>query len=403
MKTIKLMLCACGLLAATTAMAQTEQEIQYVQDPSQGYLFNRFQDNWFITAEGGVNMYFQKFGAERKTTDRFSPAAGLYLGKWFSPVIGVRVGANWLSLKGISERVGSGALLDDTRMPSGKYKTHINLVGPVFDVMVNLTNWWCGYKPGRIYNASLYVGAGGYWTYAKKYNDRGESEGYKGLHDKLLTFRAGLLQSFNVSKQVQLSLDLRWSGIDGTSNENGPAWNRVTHDIQAYLGVTYLFKKREWSAPIVPICPEPENCDALRARLAAADARIADLEAQLRDCLNRPMPAAAKEAPLATIYYPINVSRLTKEDVNVLTAISNIMKDNSNKKYDLTGWADNYTGTEQINVRLRHARVNGVAKQLKKMGVPDSQLNVGINNGNLNDMGEKYVALDRAVTIEEAK
>ena len=27
---------------------------------SQGYLFNRFKDNWFITAEGGVNYQFSK-------------------------------------------------------------------------------------------------------------------------------------------------------------------------------------------------------------------------------------------------------------------------------------------------------------------------------------------------------
>ena len=32
-----------------------------------------------------------------------------------------------------------------------------------------------------------------------------------------------------------------------------------------------------------------------------------------------------------------------------------------------------------------------------------SQLDVTTNNGNLNDMGEKFVSLDRAVTIEENK
>jgi hypothetical protein len=47
--------------------------------------------------------------------------------------------------------------------------------------------------------------------------------------------------------------------------------------------------------------------------------------------------------------------------------------------------------------------VRGVANQLKKNGVSDSQLNVTINNGNLCDLGDKYVALDRAVTIEEAE
>ena len=79
------------------------------------------------------------------------------------------------------------------------------------------------------------------------------------------------------------------------------------------------------------------------------------------------------------------------------------MKDNPNNRYILTGWADNYTGNDQINTRLRHNRVNGVKKQLLKDGVPESQLTATINDGNLVDLGEKYVALDRAVTIEQAQ
>ena len=161
-----------------------------------------------------------------------------------------------------------------------------------------------------------------------------------------------------------------------------------------------MFKKREWNAPIVPVCPEPENCDALRARLQAADARIADLEQQLKACLEKPEPEA-KKAPLATIYYPKNVYKLTKKDVNVLTAVSEVMKDNPNTEYVITGWADNYTGNDQINTRLRHNRVNGVKKQLTKLGVPEGQVEAKVNHANLVDLGEKYQALGRAVTIEE--
>ncbi len=79
------------------------------------------------------------------------------------------------------------------------------------------------------------------------------------------------------------------------------------------------------------------------------------------------------------------------------------MTQNSDKKYTVTGWADNYTGTDNINMRLRKNRAEGVAKLLKSNGVPASQINVTTNNGNLSDLGEKCVALDRAVTIEEAK
>jgi outer membrane protein OmpA-like peptidoglycan-associated protein len=219
----------------------------------------------------------------------------------------------------------------------------------------------------------------------------------------VLTIRAGIINSFQVSKRVGLSLYIRWNGIDNHKDKAGDSWNETASQISAYLGVTYNFGKTTWNAPVVPVCPEPENCDALRARLASAEGRIADLENQLRDCLNRPVQQVTEKAPLATIYYPINSYKLTKKDVNVLEAVSSVMKENPSKNYVLTGWADNYTGTDQINTRLRQNRVDGVQKQLVKFGVNSSQITATTNNGNLCDLGEKYVALDRAVTIEEAE
>ena len=287
------------------------------------------------------------------------------------------------------------------------YRQKFSEIGPVFDVMFNLTNIVCGYKPNRWYNLSFYVGGGGYWSMSKKYDMNNENsqglfdkDGWEFNNDRIITFRGGIINSFNISKQVQLALDIRYSGVDNHKDEPGESWNKTSHDVQAYLGVTYLFKKREWNAPIVPVCPEPENCDALRARLQAADARIADLEQQLKACLEKPEPEV-KKAPLATIYYPKNVFKLTKKDVNVLTAVAEVMKDNPNTDYVITGWADNYTGNDEINTRLRHNRVNGVKKQLTKLGVPDEQVEAKVNHANLVDLGEKYQALGRAVTIEE--
>lgn len=106
--------------------------------------------------------------------------------------------------------------------------------------------------------------------------------------------------------------------------------------------------------------------------------------------------------PLTTIYYPIGKSSLSTREVNVLRAVASVMKE-SGKTYTLTGWADNYTGTDAINTRLRHARVNGVQRQLVRFGVAESQLNATVDNGNLTDLGEKAVQLDRAVTIVENK
>ncbi len=407
MKKATLIAAICGLFmgAQTLAAQETAQELTYVSDPSQGVLLNRMKDNWFITAEGGASFYLASKSIHRSIGDRFMPAASIYAGKWFSPVFGARIGVNYLGLKGLATGPEYIGVLQGEPLVDGKYyKTKYAEVGPVFDLMINLTNWWCGYKPGRVYNATLYGGAGAYFTFTKHYKNNGENDGWKGAHNDILNLRLGLINSFNVTKQFAISLDLRFTGMDGLQNTGGAGWNNKYGSIQAYLGFTYNFRKRDWTAPVVPVCPEPENCDALRARLAAADARIADLEAQLKDCLNRPVETVVEtKGPLATVYYPIGVSRLSRENQRVVKAIAYVMTQNPNQKYVVTGWADNYTGTDNINIRLRKNRAEGVQKLLVKNGVAESQLTVTTNNGNLSDLGEKCVALDRAVTIEEAK
>ncbi len=395
MKKATLLACACAMfIGAQSLVAQEANEITYVSDPSQGYLLNRTRDNWFITAEGGANISFAKYGIHTELKDRFAPTAGLYVGKWFSPVFGGRFGASWYTLKGCSPTPTNGALLDHVR-PDGYYKTKTQEIGAMFDLMVNLTNWWCGYRPGRVYNASFYVGGGAYFTFAPDYV-KGSQDGWKYAHNCRLTTRAGILNTFNVSKQVAINLDLRWTLFGAPTNENNAS---------ALLGLTYKFKNREWNAPVVPVCPEPENCDAYRERLAAADARIASLEDQLRRALNRPVetvecPAAG---PIATVYYPIGVSTLSRENQRVVTAIASVMnsEEYSNKSFVITGWADNYTGTDNINARLRTRRAETVKNLLVRKGVAADRLEVNTDAANRMGEGRDYIALDRAVTITE--
>jgi outer membrane protein OmpA-like peptidoglycan-associated protein len=141
--------------------------------------------------------------------------------------------------------------------------------------------------------------------------------------------------------------------------------------------------------------------------LADANRRIADLENQLRDCLEKKPRAdlLAKpqalpgEMPLATIYFPINRTDVLGVQRNVVDAVAEVMK-NENRNYLLTGWADNYTGNDKINVRLRKGRVASVKNELVKKGIAEGRLETEINNGELTDYGPKCASLDRAVTIQ---
>lgn len=408
MKKSILLSAVAALFVAQAAFAQQQAEVTYVEDASQGLLFNKAKDNWFVTVEGGVNKELLGYNRHSYFWKNIKPAAGIWVGKWISPVVGLRLGVNMLFTQQLSilEPYPSG-----NTMQNGYYRTKANQIGPVGDVMFNLTNWVCGYKPYRKYNLTAYVGAGGYVTVAPKFNDKGERDGWANCHDNVLTFHGGIINSVALSKQVALSLDIRWSFYDAhngsfADSDKDLSWlNRTAGNLQAYLGLTYNFKKREWNGPMVPICPPAEDCSPYIAALNDANAKIAELETQLRACLDRPAPAPVEEVNdhLATIYYPINVSKLTKEDRRVLQAIAEVMLSHPDTRYQVCGWADNYTGNDAINTRLRHARANGVKTALLGFGVPASQLDVTINAGNLCDLGEKCVSLDRAVTIDEIK
>ena len=424
MKKITLLACACALFLAPVVNAQ---EVQYVEDPAQGYIFNRMQDNWFIQATGGVGVLMSYKDANMKLGKRFlAPKANLFIGKWFSPLLGVRIGGHFEQMKGAVANDGYKAAIgvrtdmgdqmkDDARGVLGQ---KFNRIGVTGDVLFNVTNWLCGYKPGRFYNAVVYAGASTSWNF---YNDKadgsgswkygGAHNGTKGWHDRNFALQAGLLNTFALGKHVDLLLDLRFDmiqeHIDGWGHKT---WNEYP---SVQLGFAYKFGKTEWNAPVVPICPQypdptPE-LEALRNKLAQANAKIRDLENQLNDCLNWKKnhkcdkPGPAKEAPLATIYYPSGKSYITPVQMEVVNAVADVMN-NENDNYTLTGWADNYTGNDAINIKLRHDRVNGVKKALEDKGVDGGRLDTETNNENHPHATSLASApLGRCVTIERNK
>ena len=267
---------------------------------------------------------------------------------------------------------------------------------------MNLTNWWCGYKPGRVYNAIFYAGAAVNFVSTKDVKDGSWSFENGDSHN--ISLRVGLLNKFAVSKRVDILLDIRGDLVQ----EHYDTHNTRNGFLTALVGIGYNFGKTEWNAPITAVCPTwkytDAEGDALAARLQAAEAKIADLEKQLRDCLNRKpeVVEVKEEGPLATIYYPIGKSTITGVNTKIVNAVANLMKE-SNDNYILTGWADNYTGTDKINAKLRKDRVNGVKKALVKKGVEEGRLDAQINDGNLTNFGAKSASLDRAVTIQVAK
>lgn len=396
---------AAALLGTSAASAQ---EVTYVEDCSQGYLFNRAKDNWFITAQGGANMLFGKGDIHADIKDRIGPSAALYVGKWATPVFGFRFGASWEMPKGATPVDGFFRKMNAGPLEAGSewYPEKFMALGPRFELLLNLTNWWCGYNPNRVYNAVLHGGAGAYWTFARRY--KGNDIKWRAAHNTILNATLGLQNNFRVSKHVQLFLDAQFELIDFSNVDLRGSYNAV-YTASLNAGFTYNFGKTDWNCPSTAVCPTWKYTDAegdeLVARLAQADRKINDLQNQLDECLKRPNRGSGRAVNecegLATIYYPINVYTLDKRDKLILNSVAEVMNSNPNNTYSLVGWADNYTGNDEINTRLRHNRVNGVKNYLIGRGVNASQLDASIDNNNLTDYGIKGAPLDRAVTISE--
>lgn len=393
------------------------QEVSYVEDCSQGLLINPMHDNWFITAEGGANTFFSNHDRMAKFRQRIGATANIYAGKWFTPVWGFRFGVSAIMSRGATN--ANGGFRDEDHGPisitgNGEliYPERVGMLGPKIELMLNLTNWWCGYNPERVYNAVFHGGGGGYWTYYHGYHRGSDSSNsrkkWHNADNRTLFATIGLQNNFRVSKHFDVFLDVSATVTDYTNNDVIHA-TKTHKDMAATValqaGFTYKFNKTDWDCPVTAVCPTwkytDAEGDALVARLANADNKIQDLQRQLDDCLNRPQKDC--KSPLVTIYYPINVSTLSNREVTLVQSLAEKMKANPDKKYILTGWADNYTGNNAINTRLRNERVNGVYKVLIKAGVPASQLQTRIDDQNLTDYGIKGAQFDRAVTIYEAE
>ena len=411
MKKIALLALICAAYLAPSFMSA--QEVTYVEDPSQGYLFNRMKDNWFIQADGGVGMMMSSYDSHEHFGHRLGAKADLFIGKWFSPLLGLRAGFDFEQIKGATW-TGNYSALGYRNWPrqldGGKFvPQHFNNFGLVGDVMFNVTNWLVGYKPHRFYNAIVYVGMAVNWVYCRdgkrpvsdgawKYGANDDPD-----HSRNYSMQAGLLNSFAITKRIDFNVDLRFDLMQEHIDGAGMGYRTWNEYPGVLLGLTYKLGKYEWNAPVTAVCPEwkytDAEGDALVANLNDANRKIADLEDQLRKCREKkPATAEEAEAPLATIYFPINRTEVLGVQRNVVDAVAEVMK-NENRNYLLTGWADNYTGNDQINVRLRKGRVATVKNELVKKGVADSRLETQINNGELTNYGPKAASLDRAVTI----
>lgn len=376
---------------ATPAMLAAAPQEEAKTESSKEIVLNSFKDNWMISLEGGADFSLGRFDSNASFGKRIAPVFGLNVEKWFSPIIGLRLGADYYGIKGAALWGNglSGEMLDNTY-----YKQSYGLIIPGLDVMGDLASLFCGYRE-RVYSPILYVGM----SVPVGISGEGDIPNWANMG-----MRGGLLNRFRLSDAWAINLDLRFDVLETTVSNEGNHGKAFS----ALVGVTYKFKDRGWKSPEIPVVApvvgkySDAEGDALVAQLRDANRKIANLEQQLAECKNRPAEKVVEEpAPVVTVYYNINSSELQSKDRVVLRAVAKAIKANEGKKYVITGYADSETGTAAFNAKLRKARAERVYDALVSYGVNPDQLEQKTSDAKLDRFGS-YI-LDRAATISPAE
>ena len=316
-----------------------------------------FASNWSIGVDGGVATpltHHAFFGNMR-------PTVCLHIQKQISPVFGLGVEG----IFGINTSSWYG--------PKSKTAFDNSYVGAYG--AVNLMNLFGGYDfKTRPFEIEAVAGAGwghNYRAYASDWN--------------YFETKAGLNFNFNVSEKVTLSLKpaVLWDMSDRGAEKSSASYNANRAAFNCQVGVTYHFNRGFKAVEVIdPAVVAALNADVndLRAQLnkanadlAASQAKANNLNAQLQECLNRPVQTTVITENTETTYlnsvryvfFKIGSSKITADQMPNVEMIASYLKNHPGSKVLVKGYASS-DGNLEFNEKLAAARAEAVKTSLVK-------------------------------------
>lgn len=334
------------------------------------YLTNGGGANWFVGVGGGFNT---AISTEIKPFAEFTPknnwAAEAFIGKWFTPTIGARVG-----YKGAMNNFA----YDANTFVSSAYGNgeQVRFGYAHADLMWNLSNVLSGYKETRFWDIIPYAGFG-----------------YLGINngqtDNKIGVNAGIYNELRLGNVVNLFIDLSVIGTENpvglrTVADNAPA---VTNESNAFarplymptasVGVTInLSKKKNFDRSSSVSVPKDEY-DALKAQYDAVVAR----DPQVREVIKE-VPVTKEVIVKETvrvlvgstvITFPRNKSALSNAERQKVEMFAKSFN-GQDVVVKVLGSADSKTGTEAYNKLLAQKRADAVKAVLVKNGIPEDKI-----------------------------
>lgn len=357
---------------------------------------NDFGSNWILGAGTGAQIYLGDHDKQAKIGERLTPHFSTYLGKWFSPGLGIRAGASFGKIKGLTQestQTHSTGERYDGKPWEGYWLYHqeFKAFHLYADALFNLTNLFGGYKE-RFYNISPFVGLG--WMIT---NDSPEQ--------KELSANIGVYNTFRLAKGLDLTLDLRgvmvndrFDGEMGDDKQDGQA--------SVLLGLAYKFNKRDWNKPVSTVIEASYDetlLNELRDRVAKLAADNEALKRQLADAKGPVTEVQFKDRILAApilVTFKIDTWEVRNEArVNLKFFAETIKKGNQDIVYTITGYADKGTGSVARNELLSRNRAEAIKKVLvEEFGIDPARLRTA-HMGGVENMYYDDPRLSRAVIV----
>lgn len=365
---------------SVVGMAQSETpEMKY------SVATNSFWSNWFIQTNVVGTSFFnngEKWGNLIRDY-RTNLGASVAIGKWFTPGLGLRTKATGIW--------GRSVISTDKETNASKY-WQVNE-----EILFNLSNMFCGYSDTRVWNFIPYIGGG-----------VGRNMSYDSYG---IGLDFGILNTWRLGKHVALNLDLSFGahegGFDGTSfGQADNRWRCEDKDrtLNAEVGLTFNLGKSTFNK-----VPDVDAIKALsESQIAALNAQLADANtenARLNNLVkNHKCPEAGKtvtvkEVAAAPVSVFFNIGRAniaSRKDIVNVQALAEVAKANG-KTLVVTGYADSKTGSANFNQKLSEKRANAVKKELVKLGVDESKIEVKAAGG-VNDIAP--IAYNRRAVVE---
>ena len=345
------------------------------------YETNRFGDNWFIGAGGGINVFLND---GYKTN--IGPSLDVSLGKWFTPAVGMRIGYSGLNTNYWADDPSVlGRTLDKEE---NMYQQKFGYMYIHGDFLWNMSDALGGYKETRFWDLVPYLHAG----YFRAYGLDGAS-----YVNNEIAAGAGLLHNLRLSNRLDLIVDMKATLVNG--RVDGSAGVAFLPSVTMGFAVDMGWPDFVRTSTVIGALEAAtvDQIAALEAAAVALELANATLEKENIDLqnangkLNEQVNALKKNkggidpaefykgmSPVA-VYFNIGKATLSTDEMQHLDYIARniVAKAGKLDKVYITvmGSADSNTGTAKINQKLSEARGKYIADMLtSKYGIAKDRL-----------------------------